>query len=98
MALAARIINIVVLTIVGIILVGIVLYVLGANDQNVVVAFLLGLARFFVAPFNSLFELNDNNAQVALNWGIAMLVYLIVGIFITRMLERTADRRVGSKD
>lgn len=98
MALVARILNIVFLTIVGFIVVGIVLYVLGANDSNFVVAFILAVARFLVAPFRLLFELNDNNVQVALNWGLAAFVYLVVGIFIIRAIERVVDRRVGAGD
>jgi len=95
LAIAARVINIIVLGVVAIILFGIVLYLLGANETNAVVGFLLPAARFLVGPFNSLFEIGDNRVQVALNWGIAMLVYLAIGIFLTRLLERAGDRRVG---
>lgn len=95
MAIAARVINIIVLGVVAIILFGIVLYLLGANETNAVVGFLLPAARFLVGPFNSLFEIGDNRVQVALNWGIAMLVYLAIGVFLTRLLERAGDRRVG---
>lgn len=98
MALAARILNVLFLIIVGFIVVGIVLYVLGANDSNFVVAFILSVARFLVAPFRLLFELDDNNVQVALNWGLAAFVYLVIGIFIIRAIERAADRRVGADD
>jgi hypothetical protein len=69
LAIAARVINIIVLVVVAIILFGIVLYLLGANETNAVVGFFLPAARFLVGPFNSLFEIGDNRVQVALNWG-----------------------------
>lgn len=95
MAIAARIINVVVLVVVGIILAGIILSLLGANTGNAVVGFFVSAAAFLVGPFKDLFELGDNRVEVALNWGIAMLVYLAIGILLTRLLERAGDRRVG---
>ncbi len=93
MSLALRVINTAILLIVGIIVVGIALYLLGANEQNPLVAAVLSIDRVLVAPFRSLFELQNNNAQVVLNWGIAALVYLGVGILITRLLDGAANRR-----
>jgi hypothetical protein len=94
-AILARLVNVIFLVIFAIIVIGILLYVLGANEANPVVAFVLSIAAFLVGPFRRLFEFADNNVQVALNWGIAAIVYLIVGIVIARVLERTVDRRVG---
>lgn len=93
MSLVLRLINIVVLVIVGLIAVGVALYLLGANEQNTVVATVLSIDRVLVAPFRLLFELQNNNAQVVLNWGIAALVYLGVGILITRLLGAATGRR-----
>jgi uncharacterized membrane protein len=94
-AILSRIVNVVFLVIFAIIVIGILLYVLEANEANPVVGFMLSTAAFLVGPFRHLFEFADNNVQVALNWGIAAIVYLIVGIVIARVLERTVDRRVG---
>ena len=59
MLVAARIVNAVILVIVAIILVGIVLYVMGADAGNAVVAFFLAAASFLVGPFKTVFELAD---------------------------------------
>jgi hypothetical protein len=94
--IAAKIINVVFLLIFLIIVLGIFLYVLGANQDNAVVGWIVGTAAWLAGPFRNLFLLDNNNVQVALNWGLAALVYLIVGIVLVRMVERTVDRRVGA--
>lgn len=93
MRLVARVLNIAILLIVGVIGTGIALYLLGANEQNALVAAVLSIDRVLVWPFRFLFELQNNYAQVVLNWGLAALVYLGVGILLTRLLDRAGNRR-----
>jgi hypothetical protein len=69
---------------------GILLYVLGANPQNGIVRFIHDLARALVGPFDGMFTLPDPKVELAVNWGIAMVVYLIVGWVLNRLFTRMA--------
>jgi hypothetical protein len=39
-------------------------------------------------PFHGIFTPDGRKAQVAVNWGLAALVYALVGGFIARLLRR----------
>ena len=71
-----------------IIAIAIVFHVLKANQQNGIVSLFDGLARFFVGPFDGIFKPKDPRAQIAVNWGIALVVYVVVGQLIARALGR----------
>jgi hypothetical protein len=43
-----------------------------------------------VQPFANVFHLHGQKANIALNWGLAALIYAIVGGFIASMLARSA--------
>jgi hypothetical protein len=86
MLLLARIVRIVTALVVGFIVVGILLHVLGANGGNVVVGFVYDVAGWLVTPFKGLFSVSGAKLQIALNWGLAAVVYGIVGSLIARLL------------
>ena len=86
MLLLARIVRIVTSLVVGFILVGILLHVLGASGGNAVVGFVYDVAGWLVTPFKGLFSVSGAKLQIALNWGLAAIVYGIVGGLIARML------------
>ena len=65
---------------------GILLVVLDANPTNDVVSAIHDAARALVGPFDGMFTLDSADATLALNWGIAALVYLIVGGLIARVI------------
>jgi hypothetical protein len=65
---------------------GILLVVLNANPTNDVVSAIHDVARALVGPFDGMFTLDSAHAMLALNWGIAALVYLIVGGLIARVI------------
>jgi len=76
-------------TIVALILVaGILLVVLGANHSNAVVKAVHSAARFLAGPFDGLFKLHSRRATVAVDWGIAAVVWYAVARFISRLLLR----------
>jgi hypothetical protein len=99
MLLLARIVRIVTAVVVGFILVGILLHVLDANGGNAVVGFVYDVAGWLVTPFKGLFSVSGAKLQIALNWGIAAVVYGIVGSLIARMLAGAGlaarDRHYG---
>ena len=59
--------------------IGIALVVLEANEDSDVVDGWLDACRFLVAPFDDIFDLErgKENEQIAINWGIAAVVYLV---------------------
>jgi hypothetical protein len=86
MLLLARIVRTVTAVVVGFIVVGILLHVLGANGGNAVVGFVYDVAGWLVTPFKGLFSVSGAKLQIALNWGIAAVVYGIVGGLLARLL------------
>jgi hypothetical protein len=86
MLLLARIVRIATAVVVGFIVVGIVLHVLGANGGNAVVGFVYDVAGWLVTPFKGLFSISDAKLQIAVNWGLAAVVYGIVGSLVARLL------------
>lgn len=84
--LVARAIAIIVGVLVALIVLGILLKVLEANPDNAIVAVVTDVAETLVGPFQELFTLKDGKAEVAVNWGIAAFVYLIVGQIVARLV------------
>jgi hypothetical protein len=86
----ARVIVVITAIIALIIAIGIILRVLEANPQNSIASFFDDLARALVGPFNDLFRPKDPKGAIVANWGIAMLVYLLVGQLLARVLRRVS--------
>jgi hypothetical protein len=84
----ARIVSLATAIVVGIIVIGIVLVLLEANRGNEVVNALLDAGKFLVGPFDNVFNLDSHKANVAVNWGLAAVVYSFVGGFVARLLRR----------
>jgi hypothetical protein len=73
-----------------IVIAGILIHVLGANTSNGIVSAVNDAAKWLVQPFKNVFHIHGAKANVALNWGLAALVYAIVGGFIASALARSA--------
>ena len=84
--LIAWLVRLVVGIVVAIIVIGILMVVLEANEANGIVQAVTDAAEFLVGPFKNLFTLDSEKWTKALNWGIAALVYSIVGGFIASLL------------
>ena len=84
----ARIVSLITTIVVGLIVVGIVLVLLEANRDNAIVDWLVGAAQFLAEPFDNIFQLDGRKARVAVNWGLAALLYAIAGSLIARLLRR----------
>jgi K+-transporting ATPase A subunit len=76
-----------------VIVVAIVLFVLGANQSNGIVSAIHDAGAWLVGPFKNLFSIHKPKLAMAVNWGLAALVYLIVGHFIASLLVRMTPRR-----
>jgi hypothetical protein len=66
----------------------VVLVVLEANPANDIVQLVHDAGRWVVGPFKDIFSLDDAKLEVAVNWGIALVVYVAVGRFVASLLRR----------
>jgi hypothetical protein len=88
MILLARLVRTAGSVIALILVAGIVLVVFEANESNDVVDAVLDAAKFFAGPLDSLIDFKNNDVEVAVNWGIAAVLYVIVAGLIARLLAR----------
>ena len=86
MLLLTRIVRLIVGVVVLIIALGILFVVLEANASNTIVSHVHDWAKTLAGPFDGMFKLDSAKGTLALNWGIAMVVYLVLGSLITRLL------------
>jgi hypothetical protein len=84
----ARIVTVITSVIVGLIVVAIVLVLLEANRDNSIVDWLVSAGDWLSQPFHGIFSMDGRKANVAVNWGLAALVYALIGGFIARLLRR----------
>ena len=82
----ARVVALVLSIVVLIILAGILLVVLKANPANSIVSEVHSWAHWLAGPFDGMFSFHSANTAIAVNWGIAAIVYVIVGGLIVRLL------------
>ena len=98
MFLLARIVRLITAVVVGFIVVGIVLHLLEADSGNALVSFVYDVAEWLVTPFKGIFSLDDAKAQIAVNWGLAAVVYAIVGGVLSSLLARTGGLAPGRRN
>ena len=91
--LLVRVVQLVVSIVVAIIVAGILLVVLKANATNSIVSEVHSWARWLAGPFNGMFSFHSANDAIAVNWGIAAVVYLFVGVLIARLIGGTRRER-----
>ncbi len=96
--LIARLVRFVAAAIVTVIVVAIVLRVLDANASNAIVKDIHDVAAWFASPFDGIFSIKNAKLNMAVNWGIAALVYAVVGGFIASLIARAAPRGVAPSE
>jgi hypothetical protein len=72
---------------------GILLWVLSANQHNTIVSDIHDAAKWVTGPFHGIFSVKGPKLHLALNWGLAAVVYLIVGHFLASLAARAVPRR-----
>ena len=97
MLIVARVIRTLVGVIAALIVLGILFRVLEASRDNGIVTLVDDVAKFLVGPFDGLFELDSRKTTIAVNWGIAAAVYLVVGAFVASLLARLGGGRRGRR-
>jgi lysylphosphatidylglycerol synthetase-like protein (DUF2156 family) len=73
-----------------VLLAGIALVLLKANNGNDIVHAVRSAANFLAGPFNGMFELDNPRTSIAINWGIAAAIYYAAA----RVLAGFISRRV----
>ena len=71
---------------------GIVFKVLDANTQKWLVSDVENAANWLTSPFQNTFMLHSAKLAIALNWGIAIVVYAILGRVLARLTQGAAAR------
>lgn len=97
LATIARLVRAVGGAIAAVLVIGILLVLFEANEDNTLVDAVLEVGRFFADPFRAIFELDDDKAQIALNWGIAAAVYPTAAAVVAAGLRRAATRPAGRR-
>jgi hypothetical protein len=87
-ATIARLIILVATAVALVLVAGILLIVLDANSSNQLVSAVHDAAKFLAGPFDGLFTLDSRKATVAVNWGIAAVVWYAIGHLLARLLLR----------
>ena len=96
MVMLARIVRIVAAVVCGIIALAVVFILLDANAGNSIVSTVLDWGKTLAGPFDGIFHLDSAKWTVALNYGIAIVVYAIVaGLIVRLLLVPLAERRRG---
>jgi hypothetical protein len=71
---------------------GIVFGVLSANAHQWLVSDAENAGRWLVTPFRQTFMLHAPKLRLALNWGIALTVYAIVGPMAAKAIQELPER------
>ena len=90
----ARLVRLIVALAVLVIVAAIVLRLVSANPGNTIVKDLHHAGKVLVGPYKNVFTIKNPKAAIAVNWGLAALVWLIVGGLIASLIARAAPRGV----
>lgn len=74
-----------------VIVVGIILHLLSANPHNMVVSDIHDAGAWLTSPFSNVFTVKNGDWHIVLNWGLAAIVYLLVGGLIARFIGAGAS-------
>lgn len=92
LAVIARLVMLVAGLIALLIGLGVALVVLDANAHNTIVSHVHDWALALVGPFRDVFHLKPPKVATAVNWGLALVVYLVVAWLIASLLRAAAAR------
>ena len=93
----ARLVRLAAGIVAAIIVAGILLVVLSANPANDIVSAIHDAARALAGPFDGMFTLNSADATIAVNWGIAAVVYLIIGAVVAWLIALIGTARLRQR-
>jgi hypothetical protein len=88
--LIARVIKLITAVVVLLIGLGILFVALKASPSNTIVSHVHSWANWLVGPFRGMFQVHGARGTLALNWGIALIVYLLIGWALARLVVTPA--------
>jgi hypothetical protein len=86
----ARVIRTLAGLVAAVIVTAILLKLLSANPHNEIVSDIHDAGAWLATPFKHLFNFKSGNVSLAVNWGLAALVYLVVGSLLASLVGRAA--------
>jgi hypothetical protein len=84
----ARIIRLIGFAVAAILVAAILFVVFEANPDNGIVSTVSDWARWLAGPFKDLFTIDNAKTEIAVNYGLAALVYVAIAGLIARLLAR----------
>jgi hypothetical protein len=87
-ATIARLLTTAVIAVVLLLGMAIAFKALGANPHNTIVSVVIDTGKAVAGPFNGMFTPDDHKVQAAVNWGIALVVYFLIGRLVAKSLAR----------
>ena len=96
--LLVRAVKVIVGIVVALIVLGILFALLEANPRNGIVAAINDIGRALVGPFEDVFTRRKPKEEIAINWGIAAVVYLVIGSLIAALLGRVAGAAYSRRE
>jgi len=88
MSAVPRLVRVVTVAVVGVVVLGILIHLAGANTSHGLAGAVNDAARALAQPFRGTFSMHGAKANVVVNWGLAAVVYAIAGALILRALPR----------
>jgi hypothetical protein len=85
-ATLARVIGAIASIVALILIVGIALVLLKANQGNDIVGAIRDAASWLAGPFEGMFSFDKQRTETAVNWGLAAVVWLVVGRLLARLI------------
>ena len=85
-----RVVATVTAVVAAIIVIGILFVVLEGNRDNSLVSAATDAAEFLAGPFDELFTPGSRKLGVAVSWGIAALVYVVLGRIVAGLVDRSS--------
>lgn len=98
MVLLARIVRLVAGIVVLVIVAGLLMHVAGANSRNGIVSTIYDIDKVLVSPFANIFSPKGAKEKIAANWGLAAVVYAILGFLLAALLVRIATGARRGRD
>ena len=90
MLLLARIVRLAASVVVAFLVAGIGIHVFDVSTSSEIIRFIEKTARTLAGPFDDLFQPSDKKLRIALNWGLAAVIYGIVASLIAYLLSRAS--------
>jgi ribose/xylose/arabinose/galactoside ABC-type transport system permease subunit len=82
----ARLVTLIASLVALVLVIGIALTLLKANPSNGIVSALTDAARWLAGPFDGMFSFSKHRTEVAVNWGVAAVVWYLLGRLLARVI------------